>query len=207
MKHIKTILFGGSFDPIHNGHLRVGRAVLEELAADQMIFVPARRSPHKSHIPAGGHHRLAMIQRAITGSDKFSVSDCELNRGEPSYTLDTIYFFRKELGPEVDLTWLMGADQLADFDEWYRVEELLDICRVSVMYRAGYPKPDFDCFRGVFRPDQITRLEQGVVETPLIEVSSTEIRRQLAAGELCRDVLPESVIRYIQSHHLYGSPR
>lgn len=204
MKHVSIILFGGSFDPIHNGHLGVGHAVVEQLEADKLIFVPARRSPLKTGTSASGHHRLAMIERAIEGCEKFSVSDCELKRGGPSYTLETVLHFRRELGEETDLTWLIGADQLSEFDKWYKATELLDICRVSVMYRAGYPPPDFDRFEGVFGPAQIADLKRNMVKTPLIDISSTDIRRRLEAGDLCADVLPEPVVHYIQAHHLYG---
>lgn len=204
MKPEKIILFGGSFDPIHNGHLSVGKVVLEKLDGDQLIFVPARRSPHKVQPPEEGHHRMAMIERAIAGYEKFSVSDCELVRDEPSYTLDTIRHFREELGEGVDLFWLIGADQLADFGKWYHVTELVTCCRVAVMHRAGYPAPKFDQLERVLGCNQIRALERDVVETPLIDISSTEIRNHLAAGRLCEGVLPEPVIRYIEAHQLYG---
>ena len=204
MAKAKIILFGGSFDPIHNGHLRVAHTVLEKLGADQLILVPARRSPHKEYMPISGHHRLKMICRAISNSERFSVSACELNRPDPSYTLDTILFFREKCTSGAELYWLIGADQLADFDKWYKVSELLDICRICVMYRAGYPKPNFDRFRGLFGPDQIAKLERDVVETPLIDISSTEIRRKLANGVMPGDDLPEPVIYYIQENQLYG---
>ena len=200
----KIILFGGSFDPIHKGHIHLAGVVREKLGAERLIFVPAHRSPHKKQMPATGYHRFQMIQRAIAGSECFSVSDCELNRGGSSYTLDTIHFFRDKHAFNVDFHWLIGADQLADFDKWYKVSELLDSCRVSVMYRAGYPKPNFDRFHGVFRLGQITQLEQDVVETPLIDINSTEIRRKLADGILPCNELFESVVRYIQEHQLYG---
>ena len=203
MSKAKIILFGGSFDPIHNGHLRVARVVLEKLCADQLILVPARRSPHKKELPVSGCHRLEMIRRVIADSERFSVSDCELNRCDPSYTLDTIHFFRNQYAPEDDLFWLIGADQLREFDKWYKVSELLDICRICVMYRAGYPKPNFERFQGIFSPVHITRLERDVVETPLIDISSTEIRRKLANGIMPYDDIPEPVSRYIQENHLY----
>lgn len=206
MKTGHLILFGGSFDPIHNGHLGVGRAVAEQLAGERLIFVPARRSPHKTETPTAGHHRLAMIECAIAGCELFSVSDCELKRSEPSYTLDTILHFRRELGAAVELFWLIGADQLAMFAKWYKVTELLALCRVSVMHRAGYPAPDFERFRGVFSPAQIAALRRDVVETPLIDISSTDIRRRLGQGDACADALPEPVMHYIQVHHLYGYP-
>lgn len=204
MKHKKNILFGGSFDPIHNGHLGVGKVVLEKLDGDQLIFVPARRSPHKVQPPEEGHHRMAMIERAIAGCEKFSVSDCELVRDEPSYTLDTIRHFRHELGEAVELYWLIGADQLADFGKWYHVTELVTRCRVAVMHRAGYPAPQFDRLEGVLGRDQIEALKRDVVETPLIDISSTAIRKNLADGRLCEDVLPKPVVRYIEAHRLYG---
>ena len=203
MAKAKIILFGGSFDPIHNGHLRVAQAVLEKVGADRLILVPASRSPHKEDMPISGHHRLEMIRRAIVGRERFSVSDCELNRPDPSYTLDTIHFFQDKCTRGAEFYWLIGADQLEDFNKWYKVSELLDICRVSVMYRAGYPKPDFDRFQTLFTSDQIAELERNVVETPLIDISSTEIRRKLANGVMPDDDLPEPVAVYIQENKLY----
>ncbi len=204
MEALKTILFGGSFDPIHKGHLCVGREVFHQLAADNFIFVPARRSPHKDAFPTSGDHRIEMIRRAIAKDSQFSVSDCELKRPAPSYTLDTIGFFRKQLGSDAVLYWLIGADQLNDFDKWYKVTDLVDACHVCVMYRAGYPKPSFEGFRGVLNASQIRKLEQHVVKTSLIPISSTDIRRQLTQGTLPGDMLDETVLEYIRSHQLYG---
>ena len=143
-------MFGGSFDPIHSGHLHVAHYALQELAADELIFVPAHRSPHKTDFPTSGHHRFAMIEKAIDGFDGFAVSDCELSRPEPSYTLDTVRFFRNQFGSEAVLHWLTGADQLADLGKWYCVGDLLKECRLSVMVRAGYPPPDFSRFESLF---------------------------------------------------------
>ncbi|MHC5083421.1 MAG: nicotinate (nicotinamide) nucleotide adenylyltransferase, partial [Planctomycetota bacterium] len=143
MKHVqKVILFGGTFDPIHNGHLHVALHTLNAMNADELIFIPAGRSPHKQIAPTSGAHRMKMIEIAIENQPKLSVCDCELNRPAPSYTLDTINFFKKQFGEGVDLHWLIGADQLDDFDKWYRIDDLLDSCKMTVMYRAGYPKPD-----------------------------------------------------------------
>lgn len=200
----RIILFGGSFDPIHSGHVHVARYALEALDAEKLIFIPAYRSPHKPNHPADGHHRMAMIRIAIEGVRRFSVSDCELLRRDPSYSLDTIYYFRNQLGDDVVLYWLIGADQLSSFDRWHRVNELLDLCRVSVMVRAGYPLPDFDRFENIFPKDVIDRLKGDVVTTPLINLDSTTIRRQIAAGTIPGDALPAGVLRYIKEHHLYG---
>lgn len=200
----KIILFGGSFDPIHAGHVTVARHAREALDAAKLIFIPANRSPHKTDPPAPGPHRLAMIRKAIEGMDGFCVSDCELKRPQPSYTLDTIYYFREHLGRDVVLYWLVGADQLPSFDRWYRVKELLNVCRVSVMVRAGYPPPDISRFSDVFSRDIIDRLSSDVVTTPLIDLDSTAIRRQIAAGTIPADALPTGVLEYIKENHLYG---
>ncbi len=182
--HKKTILFGGSFDPIHTGHLRVAHHAMGELVADEVIFIPARRSPHKTDSPTLGCHRFAMIAKAIDDFDGFSVSDCELLRSEPSYTLDTVRFFREQLGSDVVLHWLIGADQLADLEKWYRVGDLLNECRISAMVRAGYPPPDFGRFAEVFSPEIISQLKDDIVQTPQIDLSSTEIREQVQDRQL-----------------------
>jgi nicotinate-nucleotide adenylyltransferase len=200
----KVILFGGSFDPIHTGHLRVAQYALEELDAGKLIFIPARRSPHKTESPVAGHHRLSMIRIAIEGMENVSVSDCELNRSEPSYTLDTVYFFREQFGSGVVLHWLIGADQLADLDKWYRVQELLNVCRISVMVRAGYPLPDFGRFEEVLTISQINQLKNDFLLTPRIDLSSTDIRCQLAQGTINPGILPPNVLPYIVANRLYG---
>jgi nicotinate-nucleotide adenylyltransferase len=202
--HKKIILFGGSFDPIHTGHLRVANHALRELAADELIFVPAHRSPQKTDFPTPGHHRFAMIEKAIDGFGGFSVSDCELSRPEPSYTLDTVRFFRDQFGPDAILHWLTGADQLTDLKKWYCVCDLLKECRLSVMVRAGYPQPDFNRFKGLFPPACIEQLKSDIVRTPRIDLSSTDIRCQLSSGSVPPDALPADVLQYITRHHLYG---
>lgn len=204
MKKRKIILFGGSFDPVHSGHVTVARSVFKQLSAEAMIFIPARQSPHKTDQPVEGRHRLEMLRLAIVEDAAFSVSDCELNRSAPSYTLQTVEYFHDKLGDDAQLHWLIGADQLDDFGKWYRVTDLLNACRVSVMYRAGYPKPTFDRFLGVFSKDQIRLLSQNVVETPLVPISSTAIRQHLAVGTLPDNWLPEPVHDYIREHQLYG---
>ena len=203
----KIILFGGSFDPIHSGHLRVASYAMKALSAQKLIFVPANRSPHKTKSPTSGHHRYAMISKAIVGIDNFSVSDCELSRPEPSYTLDTIRFFREMFGPEVILHWLIGADQLTDLEKWYRINDLLKECHISVMVRAGYPLPDFSRFQKSFSYESIQQLEKDAIQTPQINISSTEIRHQLACGSICTDVLPPTVLEYILKNRLYSSAK
>jgi nicotinate-nucleotide adenylyltransferase len=203
----KVILFGGSFDPIHTGHLRVAHHALGEVGADELIFIPAHRSPHKTDFPTPGSHRFAMIEKAIEDFDGFSVSDCELSRPEPSYTLDTVRFFRDRFGSDAILHWLTGADQLVDLGKWYCVGDLLNECRISVMVRAGYPTPDFSRFESIFSPARLEQLKGDIIQTPRIDLSSTEIRRQLSSASVPPDALPPGVLEYIMRHHLYGYPQ
>lgn len=200
----KIILFGGSFDPIHIGHVRVAQHALNRFGADELIFIPARHNPHKIEAPTSGQHRLAMIRIAIEEMERFSVSDCELTRFGPSYTLDTVLFFEEQFSSGVVLHWLIGADQLTDLPQWYRVKELLEVCRVSVMVRAGYPPPDFQRFEGIFPASLIEQMRSDIVQTPRIDLSSTDIRSRLASGAIEPNVLPSGVLDYIRQNHLYG---
>jgi nicotinate-nucleotide adenylyltransferase len=202
-KEFKIILFGGTFDPIHNGHLAVAHAALESIGGDELIFVPARQSPHKPQPPTDGVHRVAMIRCAIAACRSFSVSDCELHRAEPSYTVDTIRYFRQRVNAAAEIHWLIGADQLDDLAKWYCIDELLDACHISTMVRGGYPPPDMGRFEGVFRPDQVEQLRRDILMTPEVPVSSTEIRAELSQGRM-PEGLPACVRGYIQRQKLYG---
>lgn len=204
MSQPKVILFGGSFDPIHKGHLDVAQSAREALKAQRVIFIPARRSPLKEQFPAApAADRLEMIRLAIAGRAEMDVSDCEFRRPDPSYTLDTVQEFRRMLGPEAALYWLVGADAVRELPHWYRVHELLRLCTFAVMYRAGYALPDFDQLDPWFSRDEIESLRHNVVAVPLIDISSTVVRRRLAAGEEVEDLLPEAVCKYIRRKGLY----
>lgn len=207
MSSKKIILFGGTFDPVHSGHVRVAEHALNELKADTLCFVPAYQSPHKQRIPTKGYHRIAMIRSAVALIDRMEIDDCEIRRRYTSYTLDTIHHFRDRFGEDAVLFWLIGADQLSDFDRWYRVNELLEQCRVSVMVRAGYPFPDFSRFEEVFSKDHIEQLKRDTVHTPEIDLSSTSIRQQLASGSIEPGALPPAVLNYIIEQGLYGWPK
>lgn len=204
MARRKIILFGGSFDPIHSGHLNVALAVLKALEADRLIFIPAMRSPLKKAFPgAKGTDRLEMIRLTIAGNPLLEVSDCELKRADPSYTLETVHYFRREFGPDARLIWLVGADAVRDLPDWYRIDELLELVEFTVMVRAGYPVPDFSLLTDRFGGEQIEKLQQNLVHVPLIHISSTEIRRRLTGGQPVRDMLHESAYNYIIENGLY----
>jgi nicotinate-nucleotide adenylyltransferase len=202
MKHIA--LFGGTFDPIHLGHTTVAEAAAGLIEARQLIFIPAKLSPLKGFFPfASDSDRLRMIELAIAGCELFAVSDCELQRPAPSYTLDTVRQFQRRYGEQTAIHWLLGADGVGDLVHWHKIQELIDECNLTTLRRPGYPAPDFDRFEPLWGPQRVAKLKANMIETPLVNISSTEVRRRLIAGEDTTGMLHPDVIRYIRAHHLY----
>lgn len=202
------ILFGGSFDPIHNGHLAVATYAFEHLDADRLIFIPARRSPHKTLGPsADGDTRLAMIRLAIEGHKGFAASDCELHRPEPSYTFDTVRHFRDQFGDAAQLVWLVGADTIKDLDKWYRIDELLETCRLCIMYRGGLERPQLERLVGAFGAERVRQLQNDILQTPLVDASSSDIRGRIAAGQPVDALVPPQVLASIRQNGLYAAGR
>jgi nicotinate-nucleotide adenylyltransferase len=200
----KVLLFGGSFDPIHNGHTVVARHAIGHVGADELVFIPAHRSPHKRLFPgARAAERLRMTELAITGEKMMSVSDCEIKRDPPSYTIDTVRFFHGRYGKDVELYWLVGGDVLEDLPRWYRIRELLDECTICLMLRPGFDALRLDKFVDVFGQERVGKLERNIILNPLVDISSTEIRRRVAAGEDTSQMVHPSVEAYIREHGLY----
>ncbi len=200
----RIALFGGTFDPIHVGHTTVAGAAAQQIGAEKVVFIPAKISPLKGFFPfASDNDRLKMIELAIAGHELFAASACELQRPAPSYTLDTVRQFQRDYGPQTHIHWLIGADGVGDLVHWYKIEELIDECYLTTMRRPGYPVPDFDRFEPLWGPQRVAKLRENVVETPLVDISSTEVRRRLVAGEDVTGMLHPDVIRYIRAHKLY----
>jgi nicotinate-nucleotide adenylyltransferase len=200
----KIILFGGTFDPIHIGHIKVACASMKEIGADRVIFVPARRSPHKKHQPlADQRQRFDMISLAIQNDSQFEVSDCEFARKEPSYTLDTVMDFKKRFGEDLEIYWLLGADAVAELSQWYRVCDLIDNCYLSFMRRGGLEDVDFSGLEKKIGKNRKKKLEEHTIKTPLIEISSTEIRQRIAESGDLSMMLDQKVADYIADNGLY----
>ncbi len=201
----KIILFGGSFDPIHCGHIIVAESVAKQIGADKVVFIPARRSPHKELFPSAGNKaRLDMISIAISAENTFQVSDCELNRPDPSYTIDTIRFFRQTYPDDTQFYWLIGADMLAELPKWHKICNIIDECDLSVMDRGGVDAPDITALEGLIGSERAEKLRKNMISTPLEEVSSTEIRAKLARGQDVSELLDAGVLTYIRENRLYS---
>ena len=198
--------FGGTFDPVHLGHTAVAEDATKNINAEKIIFIPAKRSPLKGFLPkANDKHRLKMIALAIANKKNFESSDCELKKPAPSYTLHTVRQFKAEYGDDTLIHWLIGADSINDLSYWYQIVELIDTCIITTMYRAGCAPPDFTKFKSQWGAQRIEKLQQNIIPTPLIDVSSTEIRNRLAAGGDVTNMLCPSVAEYIHKHGLYLS--
>jgi nicotinate-nucleotide adenylyltransferase len=207
MRERRVILFGGSFDPVHAGHIGVAEYARQYLGAERALLIAAGRSPHKEQNPlASGEHRLAMLRLAIEGHAGLEVSDFELTRPPPSYTYDTVAHYRKLYGESTALYWLLGADLVGDLGTWYRACELIDGCRIAVMVRGGYAGPDLSALEGQIGAARVAALGQWMIPTPAIDASSTEIRRRLAEGREPGDAVPAAVAAYIARNGLYGRP-
>ncbi|HUU82619.1 MAG TPA: nicotinate-nucleotide adenylyltransferase [Phycisphaerae bacterium] len=200
----RIALFGGSFDPIHLGHLIIARSVVERLDLDRIIFLPSATPPHKmAAVLASPQHRAAMVRLAIADEPIFDFSDYDLLRDGPTYTVETIAHFRADLGADAELYWLIGADSLPELTTWYRARDLIDSCHIVTAARPGWERIDFNALRPHFNDNQIARLEADILETPRIDISSTNIRSRAAAGKSVRFLVPESVHQYIVEHDLY----
>ncbi len=201
-KH-KILLFGGSFDPIHLGHTAVANSAREVLKAAKVVFIPARRSPHKDNMPhASDEARIKMIRLAIADNPTFAVNYCELNRALPSYTIDTVMEMRGKFGRDSEICWLLGADAAAGLARWYRVNDLLDMCTICIMPRPGF-QIDISGLEPAIGGERIEKLKRNMIQTPLVPISSTEIRNRLFNGQSTDGLLHPDVIKFIMENDVY----
>jgi len=202
----KIALFGGTFDPIHLGHTTVAADAVEHIGEEKIIFILAKRSPLKGFLPrASDHDRLNMISLAVAGEKNFETSDYELKRPAPSYTLETIRKYQADCGSETSIHWLIGADGVDDLTYWYKITELIDACDLTTMYRAGCEPPDFAKFEEIWGRQRIEKLQRNIIQTPLVDISSTEIRDLIALNGDYSKMLHPAVADYIRKNGLYQS--
>lgn len=199
-------ILGGSFNPVHHGHLIMARDALEEIGLDRIILVPCRMPPHKDmNGLADPARRLAMLRHAAAGEPAFEVNDMELRRDGTSYTIDTILDLRASHN-NTEWFFIIGSDTLFELHTWHRVDDLLDLCTIVAMARPGFNA------RGV-KPAELKigtgharRLLESVISGHRMEISASDIRARVAAGRSIRYLAPEIVAGYIEEHGLYGPP-
>jgi nicotinate-nucleotide adenylyltransferase len=189
-------IFGGTFDPIHVGHLIVSEMARSVLSLDRVVFVPARIPPHKGSGPADPEHRLRMTDLACRDNPAFEVSDLELRRDGPSYTVETLRDLRTRSPEDTELYLLMGADSARDLESWKDHRVLLEESTVVVLTRAGVRRSDL--------PERVAR-RATLLSTPVIEISSSDIRRRVREGGSIRYLVPDPVEKYVRSERLYVS--
>lgn len=191
-----TLVLGGTFDPIHIGHVILAQEVLDETDADRILFVPAGVPPHKTGaVITPGRHRLAMVRAAVEGNPRFEVSEIELNRTGPSYTIDTLREIRAGLSDEDRLGLIIGADQVAEFETWKDYRKIAGEFRLVLTTRAGFADP--------VKEGRPYLRDAMVVSIPSIEVSATEIRSRACQGKHIQYFVMPAVYTYIVKHRLY----
>jgi nicotinate-nucleotide adenylyltransferase len=194
---MRQLVFGGTFNPIHHGHLICSRAVAEELGFERLLLLPSAQPPHKaaSATLADSADRLSMARLAVASDPFITVDDLEIRRAGPSYTLDTARDLTAHgQGP---VNWLIGADMLMYLPQWHRPLDLLKEVNFIIVARPGCLL-DWEQL-----PPEYRHLQANVVKAPLISMSSTELRSRVAAGRSIRYLTPDAVCDYIQQRNLY----
>lgn len=199
----KIIIFGGTFNPIHNGHLRMARALMKKLKPDKILFIPCHIPYHKNYKGlAEPKHRLAMAQLVIAGQKRFEASDMDIKRGGRTFSIDTIRALKRKYKTGTEFYFVIGADSLVDLPRWYKIGELSRLCRFITIARPGY---DFNkLIKGLPFPEEVIddmrRLYQS---SPRINISSTRIRENIRMGKAIKSLVPKVVASYIMEHRLY----
>ena len=208
-------IFGGTFDPIHYGHLRLAEELADRLALGEVRIIPARVPPHRSTPRVTSAHRLEMVQLACAGNPRFRVDDRECRREGASYTVDTLLELRAELGTQTALVLLMGVDAYLALTTWSRWERLFELAHVVIAHRPGFKLDTGELPAALAEqtsarllrdpPELQARAAGGVlaVDIPPLDISGTAIRAALREGRSARYLLPDSVLDYIGRNHLY----
>jgi len=193
-------VFGGTFDPIHYGHLIAAEEARWRLALAEVLFAPAAQPPHKPGQPISSvEHRLAMVELAIAGNPHFRLSRIDLDRPGPHYTVDTIPLLQSELGPQAELYLIIGLDSLVKLHTWRQPARLIRLCRLAVVSRPGQHLNLGELEATL--PDLGERVH--LLETPEIGISAEDLRRRVRAGQSIKYQVPEAVEAYIYAHGLY----
>lgn len=184
-------IFGGTFDPIHNGHLHLIKSILDLERFERLVIVPAG-DPWQKETEASSKQRLEMLELAIAGVG-VEISNCELNRVGPSYAIDTVKELRDE-SPAEQYTWVLGSDAFAKIETWHKIEELVELVDFLVVVRPGSSSPT---------PSLKMRFE--IIELGALDISATAIRKKIATRQSVAELVPDQVWQYIKANGLYGA--
>lgn len=196
-------IFGGSFDPVHFGHLLLAESAREQCNLDEVWLIPAAVPPHKqSRILAPDRARVEMLRLAVAGDDRMVVSTIETDRGGVSYTVDTLSHVH-DAAPGAELFLLIGADTLHDLPNWREPERICRLAVPAVVRRAGSPEPDYSVLSGLVDSNRLAVFQDHQFEMPLIDFHSTVIRQRVRNGRSIRFLTPRAVEKYIETHQLY----
>jgi nicotinate-nucleotide adenylyltransferase len=202
---MKLGLFGGSFDPIHRGHVDPVQAARRELGLDRVIYLPTAVPPHKpGRVLAPAHARYAMVEMALLDEEGLYASTFELTLGRPAYTVETLEHFRRTLPtpPDIELVLILGGDSYAELDHWLRWKEIPELARLAVLTRPGWTLEESS-----LSPELAALARSGKVDflhQPPVDISSTRLRELFSRKEAPPpETVPESVVRYVQKYDLY----
>jgi nicotinate-nucleotide adenylyltransferase len=205
-------ILGGTFDPVHFGHLRPALDMQQALGCDEVRLLPCRVPPHRDAPLANSEQRLTMLRLAIHGERSLSIDERELQRDGPSYMIDTLLSLRRELGEERPLALMIGMDALRSLDRWHRWRELTNLCHLAVATRPGWTPPQSGPVAAIVRERQVEaaanlrgRPAGKLLFCPVthLDISASRIRALLASGQSPRYLLPAAVLEYIQAVGLY----
>jgi len=212
-------IFGGTFDPIHHGHLRLAQEALEQCRLGAVRFIPSGTPPHRTAPAASAEQRLHMVRLALQGQPGFVLDEREVHRSDKCYTVDTLSVLRAELGPQQSLCLLLGSDAFLQLLTWYQWERLFELAHIVVMQRPGRPvgnaMAQADASLGKHYQSRLAPTPQllhesasgliVVLDMPQLDISATDIRSRATQNKSLRYLLPDPVAHYIQINHLYTS--
>ena len=194
-------VLGGTFDPIHNGHIIVAEEVKAQLNVAEILFVPAGQPWLKESSPIlAAEHRVQMVRLAISSAPYFKLSTIEIERAGHSYTVDTIAELQTRFGLGDEIFFILGQDSLTQLPQWKEPSRLIKMCRLVAVPRPGYPRPDLESLEANIPGSSLSVI---LLDKPQIDISATEIRKRVTQGLSIRHLVPEPVAEYIRKNKLY----
>ncbi|MDO8568514.1 MAG: nicotinate-nucleotide adenylyltransferase [Dehalococcoidales bacterium] len=201
---VRLGVLGGTFDPIHDVHLVLAEEVRKRLRLSEVVFIPAGHPWLKlDHPVTAVEHRVEMVRRAIEGRPYFRLSTIEIERPGPTYTVDTLAELRSQLDEQDEIYFILGCDSLTELPPWHEPSRIIQLCRLVAAPRPGHV-PDLNALERAI-PGISKRVT--ILDKPVVDVSSSDIRRRVAGGLPINDLVPPAVVRYIQAHGLYSGQK